>query len=228
MKKGLLSILLCILSFGSVSVINAQCYGTVKLDTVAGAKGSNTFDIYTTYCDELILITYDGWQGPGSGPVKVDGNSATHLATAFVYYYAVAETYAYIAPSSGTHTIVCTEAPYNSPYYLNFAASFYASGTGYPLTIASLTYNTATISCTTGGSITDTISTFIPNSMIYGNFDNNNGQVGPFTDKWTGATWLGQLHEGNGIDVSHADEPAPTAGVYTVTAGNNAGNGFGC
>src|SRR6185312_4152502 len=170
MKKGLLAIALLILSFGSVSNVNAQCYGTVMLDTFATANGSNTLYINTARCDELIMITYDGWQGPGSGPVKVDGNAATHIATAYVYYYAVAETYAYIAPSSGTHTVVCTEAPYNSPYYLNFAASFYASGTGYPLTIASLTSNTVTISCTTGGSITDTISTFIPNSVVYCNF----------------------------------------------------------
>src|SRR6185312_3400278 len=230
MKKILL--LSCaILLLGNVTKLKAQCYGTVNYDNSVGFNGSDTCSIMTSYCKELIMISYDGWSQPGAGPVTVDGNPATHIATGFDKNNSgIAETYAYIAPAAGRHKIVCTETNYSyPPYGLNFAADFYVTGSGNPLTIASLTNITiATITCTTGGTITSSLTTTIPNSMIYCNWENNNGQFGPFTDNWTGATKMGQLHEGNGIDASHAYEPAPTPAAYTFTVTNNALPNNGC
>jgi len=225
MKKNFFIGVLLLFFLGNSLRVEGQCYGTVNFDDASNANGSNTFTINTSYCNELIMISYDGWMGPGSGPVKVDGTPATYINTAFVYYYAVAETYAYIAPNAGTHTIVCTESPYSSPYYLNSAAAFYASGTGYSLTIASLTNAQNTVSCVGGGTVTATISTSIPNSMIYDNFDCNNGQFGPFTDSWTGGTFLNQLHEGNGLDQSEAYTFAASPSTYTVSANCSASPG---
>jgi hypothetical protein len=106
MKKSLL-LLLTIFILGATPALQAQCYGVVHFDAAVNANGAGTFTITTAHCNELIMISYDGWQGPGGGPVTVDGNNATYINTAFVYYYAVAETYAYIAPTAGTHSIVC-------------------------------------------------------------------------------------------------------------------------
>ncbi len=135
-----------------------------------------------------------------------------------------------LAPAAGVHNIVCTEPPYFSPYTLNFAASFYATGTCNPLSIASLTSTIAyeVSPCATGGNITDSITTTVPGSMIFCNFENNNGQTGPFVDTWVGATKLYQLHEGNGIDASEAYEPAPCPGTYTVSCSNLANPANGC
>src|ERR1700722_4111695 len=112
MKKTLV-LLLSLLLLGSMSILKAQCYGVVHYDQSVSANGNSSFDISTTNCNELIMISYDGWPGPGTGPVTVDGNNATWINTAFVYFYAVAETYAYIAPSPGVHHIVCTESPFS-------------------------------------------------------------------------------------------------------------------
>ena len=227
MKKLLL--LFCITLFigGIPHSLKAQCYGTVELDTYVNANGSNTVNITTAYNDELIMISYDGWPSPGNGPVKVDGNNATHVITGFDNINSgIAEVYSYLAPTAGTHTITCTEPNYGSPYYLNLAAAFYETGALSPLSAGTST--DATITCTTGGSISTSIATTTPGSMIYCDFENNNGQTGPFTDSWTGATKLNQLHEGNGIDASQAYETACTAGTYTIGCSNNANPNNGC
>ncbi len=229
--KKLSLLLFFTLLFGSTSLLKAQCYGTVVYDQSVNFNGASSFNISTTVCDELIMISYDGWSRPGTGPVTVDGFPATWIATAFNGNNSgVAETYAYLAATPGVHNIVCTEAGYSGPYYLNFAADFYATGTCNPLSIASLTSATANSvsSCATGGNVTCSINTTITGSMIYANFENNNGQTGPFVDAWTGATGLGQLHIGIGIDASHAYEPAAVPGTYTITCGNLANPSNGC
>ncbi|HXB12369.1 MAG TPA: PKD domain-containing protein [Bacteroidia bacterium] len=228
--KKLSLLLFFTLLFGSASLLKAQCYGTVVYDQSVNFNGASSFNISTTVCDELIMICYDGWSRPGTGPVTVDGNPATWINTAFNGINSgVAETYAYLAPTPGVHNIVCTEAGYNSPYFLNFAADFYATGTCNPLSIASITSAIATTSCATCTGIPVTITTTIPGTMLFGNFENNSGLTGPFTNTWTGATSLSTLHIGNGIDASDAYAPEAVPGTYTIrdsTTAPHAGGGI--
>jgi len=99
MKKAVLFLCISIL-FGNISHLSAQCYGTIHYDQSSSANGNSSFSISTTFCNELILISYDGWTGPGAGPVKVDGNAATHINTANVNLLTpssgAAEVYAYM------------------------------------------------------------------------------------------------------------------------------------
>jgi len=235
MKKRLLSLLVVIFLLGSNGLLKAQCYGVVTLDTfaVAGATGfplfgNTTFNIATANPNELIMISYNGWNGPGLGPVTVDGNKATYINNATNGNSGTADVYAYSAPLAGTHTIVCATAGYNSGYYNNFAAAFYCVGGLTPLTVASLTSNINTIVCTTGGSITDNITTTKPNSAIYCSAEINEGTTITWPISWTGATFLGNTHTENGIDAGQAYEPAPCAATYSVIATNSSPPNNGC
>ncbi len=214
MKKGLILFVFFLLSAGTA--LSAQCYGTVEYDTSATANGSSTFNITTANANELILIAYNGWPSPGAGPVTVDGNPASHINTAHTSNSAVAEVYCYSAPAAGTHTIVCTETNYNSPYYLNMASAFYVTGTCTLLSCDSLVSNEF---ATSGfGNINTTITTTVPNEMIFGSFVNNTAQFVPYAMKVTGgATITETMHEGNGIDASEGYESAASAGTYTLT-----------
>ncbi|HXB10894.1 MAG TPA: hypothetical protein VNZ45_02825, partial [Bacteroidia bacterium] len=208
--------------------LKAQCYGVVQFDSkvdTGGATGT-TFKITTANPNELILIGYNGWFGPGSGPVNVDGNPATHINTAHVSNSACAEVYCYSAPLAGVHTIVCTESGYSSPYYLNFAASFYVTGTCTPLSCADLiTVETAVAS---GKVDTARITTTTPNEMIFCSAVYNTGIFPSNALIMSGVTNLGGLHEGNGIDASVGDTTATVAGTYTVaTSDVNAAAGGG-
>ena len=220
MKKTL-ALLFVVLLIGVTSLLKAQCYGTVHYDNAVNANGNSTFNITTSHCNELIMISYDGWRGPGSGPVTVDGHPATWINTAFVYFYAVAETYAYIAPTAGTHTHCMYRLTLEFTLLLKFAATFYVTGTANPISIASLTNAQNTVTCVGGGTVAASITTTIPGSMIYDNFDCNNGQCCGFVDSWTGATYLNSNHIGNGIDQSEAYTTAATAGTYPVHANCN-------
>jgi len=217
----------------SVSALKAQCYATIKFDTAVSAGvvsncGNSTFNITTLYSNELILISYNGWNGPGSGPVTVNGNAAIHIATANNGNSGSAEVYAYSAPTAGTYTIVCNETGYNSCYYDNFAAAFYASGSCTPISIDSLVFTLSTLACTTGGPYSDNITTTDPGSMIYCSAEINEGQITPFPISFTGATFLSDEHTEDGIDAAHAYEPAATPGLYTVNATNSSPPSNGC
>src|SRR5579863_4334908 len=101
MKKVLLFLCLVLL-FENSSLLRAQCFGTVHFDTsaIAGVvsnAGNKKYTITTKHNNELILLSYDGWNGPGSGPVKVDGNNATQINTAFANNTGSADVYAYNA-----------------------------------------------------------------------------------------------------------------------------------
>ena len=78
MKKSLA--LNRVLFFGHITT-KAQCYGVVNFDTatsagVIGNAGNSTFTIPTANANELINDKlYDGWNGPGTGPVTVDGTA---------------------------------------------------------------------------------------------------------------------------------------------------------
>ena len=218
MKKRLLVLLFSIF-LGSFSFLSAQCYGVVHYDSTGAANGSNTFNIVTSNPNELILIAYNGWDNPGAGPVKVDGNAATHINTAHVANTAVAEVYCYSAPLAGTHTVVCTEPPYVTPYFLNFAASFYVTGTCLPLSCSNLITTETAIGNKT---VTDNITTTTPNEIIYCSAVSNTGKFHAYAMTFTGATRvLGTLHEGDGIDAADAYTNAPTPGVYTVSTFDN-------
>jgi gliding motility-associated-like protein len=231
MKKALLIISSVILS-GLSSMVNAQCYGTVHFDQSSSANGNSSFSISTTFCNELIMIAYDGWRGPGAGPVKVDGNNATHINTANnnVNFPSsgAAETYAYIAPNPGVHNIACTETGNsilgNTKYDLNLAASFYLTGTINSFSIASLTTTDALINCDIGGPITGNINTTIPNSMIFTNVEYNDGNSSADPISFTGGNFIDDLHVGQGIEVADAYTSALAPGPYTITADNTFAN----
>ena len=133
MKKTL-TLFVTIFLLGVTSLLRPQCYGVVHYDQSATANGLSTFSITTANPNELILIAYNGWFEPGTGPVTVDGNPATHLNTAHTSNDACAEAYCYFAATAGVHNIrFCTETGYNlfNPpnYILNMASAFYVTGT---------------------------------------------------------------------------------------------------
>lgn len=239
--KRLVCLLFVIFCLGSISQLKAQCYGNVVLDTFANAGsynnlnksayliGRDTFTITTKHCHDLIMISYNGWNGPGNGPVTVNGNPATYIKNATNGNSGTADVYAFSAGAPGTYTIICSPSGYNQYYYTDFAAAFYASGTSNPLTVASLTnFTIATIVCTTGGSMTNTITTTIANSAVYCSAEINEGQPTAYPISWTGATFLGNTHTQIGIDAGHAYLLAPTAGTYTVTETNSSPPNNGC
>lgn len=226
MKKNI--ILLALFVLGNIVLVKAQCYGTVHLDT-AVMNNSNSFNITTTYPNELILISYDGWPGPGSGPVTVDGNPATFIkAESAGIAQGTVEIYAYSASATGTHAIICTESGYDGSYYINGAAAFYVTGSNIPLSFSNLSIRDTSIRCKTGGSITDTVTTPAPNSMIYCNVEVVDGILYSAPFSWTNATFLSSIHTGNGIDAAHAYAVAATPGRYTITASDTANPNNGC
>jgi len=199
------------------------------LDATANANGASTFTITTTHPNELIMIAYDGWNGPGSGPVKVDGNPATLLTTANTGNSGTAMTYYYPAAAAAVHTIVCTETGYNyAPYGINFAASVYA--TGCTLNGGSITASTISlIACTTGGSVTGTITTTVNKEFIYENCEINEGQPTAYPISFSCTSGLiADVHEGDGIDAAHGYEYACVPATYTVTATNTSPTANGC
>ncbi len=50
---------------------------------VVGNAGNTSFSITTTNPNELIMIAYNGWNGPAQDPVTVDGFNATHIKYCF-------------------------------------------------------------------------------------------------------------------------------------------------
>src|SRR5581483_11281292 len=204
----------------------AQC--SVAFDAFVAGTSSSSYSITTTKPNELIMIAYNGWPSPGNGPVKVDGNAACKIKTAFDNNNSgIAETYAYAAAAAGVHNIVCTEPNYSSPYFLNSAASFYVNGC--TLTCANVVNSdTAWRNCITGGCVQKTINVATANSMIFCNAENNNGLGTSYPFTWTGATNLTDLHVGNGIESSQAYKFAAATGNYTVKACNAAPNNNGC
>ncbi len=232
MKKILLLLCLLLVS-ATITLLKAQCFGTIIYDTsaIAGTvanAGNTTYTITTAHNNELLMLSYDGWNGPGSGPVTVDGNPATHINTAFENNTGTAEVYAYSVPFAGTHTIVCTETGYATGYYINMASAFYTQGGACAISIDSLRSDTTLIDCTTGGSITGSIYAPIPGSMLYCACEINEGQPTTYPISWTGATYEGNEHTENGIDAGQAYAPAPTAGTYTFTATNSSPPANGC
>src|SRR6185312_8205757 len=175
--------------------------------------------------NDLILIAYDGWSAPGSGPVTVDGNNATHLATANTGNSGTSEVYYYSAPLAGTHTIVCTETGYNNPYYLNMAAAFYDSATCTPLSGSSVTV--AQNAFAGNGSNSVVVTTTTPNELIYNTAEFNTGSGSYGQGVSTGAKDLDSIHVGTGIDANQGYTKAPTTGPYTIGSTDPFLNGGG-
>ncbi len=222
MKKLLFAFVFILSSFFS----KAQC--VVALDQTGNANGNASFTISTTFPNELVMITYAGWNGPGNGPITVDGVNATLVSIANNGNSGTTEVYAKTVAAIGTHTIVCNESGYSyAPYGINFAAGFYVSGCA--LTLASINVTVVnTIACTTGGSIGATINTSAANSMIYTSCEINNGQSGNFPIAWTNANFLASLHIGNGIDAGHGYKFAAATGAYNIVATNTSNINNGC
>ena len=106
MKKTLL-LFFGFLLFCNIPSADAQCYGTVHFDqSVAPLPVSSSnisYTINSTYCNEIIMIGYDGFTftpgDTGQGPVTVDGNAATWINTSYTKqlansYWETAETWA--------------------------------------------------------------------------------------------------------------------------------------
>jgi hypothetical protein len=115
------------------SALRAQCGGSVKLDQhINAGPNVSSFDISTTYPNELIMISYDGFNfgQHGNGPITVDGNPATFINMADGgYSTGGAEVYAYAAPTAGSHIVVCDESGWWLPnpadhYYLKLCHLF--------------------------------------------------------------------------------------------------------
>ncbi len=239
MKKALLFLFLILFCD---SLIIAQCYGVINFDQSVSpaptSSSSNSFTITSTYPNELIMISYDGFDygaTAGAGPITVDGNNATWLNTSSHSelagsYTVSSETYAYIASTAGVHNITINETGYSgtSGYDVNFAADFYVTGSSLPLTIASLTSATSVVPCASFGPISGTIATTIPNSVIYSNVCNNDVQSTQQLISYTNATFLGDSHAGNGIDAADAYTSATSAATYTITGTSPTGNSSYC
>jgi len=238
MKKALL-LLIIFFAFGNVAIVKAQCYGNVVYDQTASptptSSSSNSFTISTTHCNELIMISYDGFDfgsTTGTGPITVDGNPATYLNTSSEsqggIYVVASETYAYLAPAIGSHTILVNENGYSatSGYDINFAADFYAINTVNPLTVASLTSAIKGVPCASNGPITGNINTTIPNSMIYSNtcYNDVTSSADPIT--WINANFLGDNHGGDGIEAADAYTSATAPGPYAITATNSSNSSY--
>ncbi len=228
----------CILSCGgsTASSSTASCVNTgscvicpAQLDNAVAANGASTFTMATNFPNELVMITYAGWNGPGSGPVTVDGVNATLVSIANNGNSGTTEVYAKTVAAVGVHTIICTETGYSyPPYGINFSAGFYVTG-GCALTLANITTTVVnTIACVTGGSIVATIVTAQPNTLVYTSAEINNGQGGNFPIAWTNANFLGSWHIGNGIDAGHGYTVEAVAGTYSVVATNTSLPNNGC
>ncbi len=223
--KKLLVLLCAALLFGSTQFLKAQCFGTVAFDVSANANGASTFNLTTANSNEMILISVDGWDATSSadlGPITVDGNNATLINTAVNGNSGIAEVWAYVAPAAGLHSIVVTETNFQAPYTINFAAAFYVTGSCTPLSLSNLTSVETTVLDSTSGNITGTISTTAPNSMIYCNSEYNEVAPISYPISWTNATFLDDLHVGNGIEASDAYAAEPAIGTYSIKATNSA------
>ena len=224
LKRIFILSLFAALFLGNSSMLKAQCGGSVNLDQSVSANGASTFSITTTFPNELIMISYDGFTRqtpPPVGPVTVDGNPATQINMAHGGgFTGTAEVFAYACPTAGTHTIICDETGwfFNNEYFVNSAASFYATGYNTVLTLSSIT---SSVNNAASSSFDASITTVLNNSMIYCDGLDNTGVSPAHPIIWTGATALSQFHVLDGIDCSDAYEPAATAGSYSVTANNN-------
>ena len=221
--KKLLVFLCASLLLGNTQHLKAQCYGTVAYDASVNGNGASTFTLTTANANEMILISLDGYsstQTADPGPVTVDGNNATLINSAMIGNSGSAEVWAYPAPAAGAHTIVCPETNLEAPYYLNFAAAFYTTGSCTPLSISNLTSVENTVTDSTGGVIFNSITTTAPNSIVYCDAEMNTGKAAAYPVSWANANLLADLHEGNGLDCSDAYESEATAGTYTIEAKN--------
>jgi hypothetical protein len=219
MKKLLLVFTLFLL-FGSASNLNAQCYGTVNLDQSVSGNGISSFDISTTFGNELILVSADGWPGPFSGSVTVDGNPATFVNSAINGNSGETSVWCYAAANAGLHAVAITETGYSTSYDfdINFATSYYANNTCMPLSLSNVSSSANTVGCNTYGPITGSITTTEPNSVIYCSAEINDVNSSSFAFSYTGANFLNDSHRGSGIEGSDAYESATSAGTYNITA----------
>ncbi len=231
--KKLLLLSFATLLLGTGSLLKAQCYGNVNLDQSSNGFGASSFDISTTFSNELILISVDGYPGAFRGSVTVDGNPATFVNSVAHFSFfgnsGGSSVWAYEAPAVGLHPILIQEAGYWTFYNLNFASSFYASGSCTPLSLASISSSIADYVPNSSYSNSNVITTTAPNAMIYTDAEYNVGNADPFAISMSGATETETYHENIGIDATEATSIAATAGPYTITAfdGNASGSSFG-
>jgi large repetitive protein len=217
------------LLLGITSGIKAQCYGNVHLDQTVTGYNVSSFDISTTFSNEIILISTDGWPGPFTGNVTVDGNGATLLNSAINGNSGETAVWVYEATAAGAHAIVVTETGYSSSFDfdMNFASSYYSTNSCTPLSLANVTSVATSVACNTYGSITDNITTARPNSILYSSVECNDVNATSYEFSYTGATFIADTHAGSGIEASDAYTSATTAGTYSIT-GTTASPNSGC
>lgn len=216
------------LSFGYIRLggtqVNAQA--KVVLDAHSAANGLPTWNITTTYPNELIIISAGGYGESGDsldiapGTVTVNNNNATYLNEGLWIspnYSWNASIWAYQAAVPGTYTCTCTETGLSSPWYLNFASSVYEPNCPLGLNLSNIVIG-GTDSNHGPTTISASITTTENGAWIYGTVDNNdNGATGT-------VAWNGQLTEtddtyiSDGVDGAQADSTYALAGTYTITS----------
>src|SRR5574341_1150924 len=135
---------------------------------------STSLIIGTSQPNELILIAANGWPASGTPPaVTVDGSPAVLItfSASPTGNTGGASVFQFLAPSSGSHTIVVSEGGYFSPYFLNFAVSLLGA------TNAGLTFTSATFACCTSSNNTmvGSIATSASGQYIFATSTHNTG-----------------------------------------------------
>ncbi|HEY1646083.1 MAG TPA: hypothetical protein VGF75_07030, partial [Candidatus Saccharimonadales bacterium] len=196
----------------------------VVLDSHSNANGSATWNITTHYSNELIIISAGGYSFGGylpisPGTVKVNGNNATYETEGrwLSGQSWQAEIWAYVAPTPGTYTCVCTESGLSSPFYFNFASSVYQPNCPVGLNLGNIIIGGRDSNhgpTTIAASITTTEN----GAWVYGSVDNNdNGHTG--TVKWNGQlTEIDFTYINDGVDGDQADSTYANAGTYNITS----------
>src|ERR1700744_3950218 len=205
---------------------NVSAQAQVMLDAHSAANGQSTWNITTSYPNELIIISAGGYGVTGDslhttpGTITVNGNNATYLNEGLWLdqnFSWNASIWAYQAPLPGTYTCTCTEAGLLTPFYFNFASSVYQ-----PNCPIGLNLNNIIVGGRDSNHGPTTISTSITTTengaWVYGTVNNNdNGGFGT-------VAWNGQLTEtdhtyiDNGVDGAQADSTYALAGTYTITS----------
>lgn len=181
----------------------------------------NTYTFNTVYCNELLLIAYDGMSlnnTMGTGPITVDGKNATLIQSVSESQTnggkekVSSQVYGYIAPVAGTHTIIVNENGYSfdSGYAINSITGVYAFSTNNtnfgvaPLTLAEVTSAGVGVPCANSGSDTGSITTTAPNSFVYATACFNDHLPNSQPISWAGfySYSSSDAHEGDGIEAS--------------------------
>jgi len=213
-KRSVWAVVLMSLGFSS-----SAFGGSVLIDAHSCGCGATTWNITTTKINELILISCGGYGTLTTTPgtVKVNGSNATYITEglfANIFFSWTASVWAFVAPAIGTYTCTCTETNMDAPFYFNYAASVYETGSVLGLGNIIIGGNNNNQGFNT---ITASITTTQANAYVYGHVSyNDNGNFG--TIAWNnGLIELDHNYIDDGIDGAHAGVTMAAAATYNIT-----------